>query len=217
MIISEGTKILFIGDSLTDKGASTNDPDTLGMGYPRYMRDYLYSKYPELQLEVINKGISGNRSIDLINRWQSDVLNIKPDILSILIGTNDIWRQFDMPEMDIIDADMYENNLRKMVEAAIENGISKIILCEIPPIEKGFDDYNCSKALESKGNEMIAEYNKKVHKIASEFDLFLCPLNKILKDNISKGSNIKYTYDGVHPSTTGIMTYAISLINTLLL
>lgn len=216
MLFTKGMKILFIGDSLTDAGASYGSPDNIGAGYVRYIRDYMYSKYPELELDFINKGISGHRSSDLINRWEKDVLDIKPDFLSILIGTNDVWRQFDNLVPDIVDANMFEENLRYMVTSAKNAGIEKILIGEIPPIEKGFTStYDCSLALENEGNLMIAEYNKRVHKIAAEFNLYICPLHKIFSDNMNKASNIKYTYDGVHPSSTGIMTYAISVINSL--
>ncbi len=215
MFIENGMKILFIGDSLTDAGASYNSPDEMGNGYPRYIRDYIYAKYPALDLTFYNKGVSGNRTSDLLNRWEKDVLSFSPDLLSICIGTNDIWRQFDSPELDIIDVDKYEDNLRKMITLAKENCNSKILLFEIPPVELGFNNYECSSILETKGNLLINEYNKRVFKLAAEFNTLYCPLNKIFLYNMNKNKKTKYTNDGIHPTTPGIMTYALSFLSTL--
>lgn len=215
MILNNETKILFIGDSITDCGASYNDPDSMGKGYPRYIQDYLYSKYPEIKLNLINKGISGNRTIDLLNRWEKDVINLQPNFLSICIGTNDIWRQFDSPQMDIISADIYEKNLRTMLSLTKALTKASILLFEIPPVENGFENYPCSKALEEEGNRLILEYNKRLYKVASEFDTYFCNINKIFTYNFKHSQEIRYTIDGIHPNSTGIMTFALSWLNAI--
>jgi Lysophospholipase L1 and related esterases len=216
MILQANTRIVLMGDSITDHGVSYGtDPEKLGNGYPRYIRDYIYYKYPELNVSVINKGVSGERTSDLLKRWEKDVLDLNPDILSICIGTNDVWRQFDRPEMNIIDAGLYEENLRKMLSITKEKINPVVILFEIPPVEKGFTTYQCSKALETDGNALINQYNRRVYKVASDYNTYFCPINKILSSCISKNSTVKYTYDGVHPSSAGIMTFAMSFMNTL--
>lgn len=215
MLLKDKTKIVFIGDSITDCGASYNDPDSMGKGYPRYIKDYIYAKHPEIKLNFINKGVSGNRTVDLLNRWKQDVLDLKPDLLSICIGTNDIWRQFDNPQMDIVTADIYEENLRTMLKLTKKYTQATVLLLEIPPIETGFRAYDCSKALEEKGNLFIREYNMRLYKVASEFDTHLCHINKILSYNYLYNSDTKHTVDGVHPNSTGIMTFALSWLNSL--
>ena len=80
--------IEFIGDSITDCGRRDPTLSPLGDGYVRLIHDLLQAGYPELRLNVINKGISGNTVLDLKSRWRSDVLEISPDWLFIFIGVN---------------------------------------------------------------------------------------------------------------------------------
>src|ERR1041384_3516876 len=88
--LSRTTRLLFIGDSITDCGRA-NDPDHLGQGYVRLTRDYLQCKDAANAPVIINRGISGNKVVDLAARWQQDVLAERPDILSVKIGINDVW------------------------------------------------------------------------------------------------------------------------------
>jgi lysophospholipase L1-like esterase len=88
--------ILFQGDSITDSGRNKEDTGfntarNLGSGYPMLAGAALLNKYEALNLKVYNKGISGNKVYQLAERWDKDCLDLKPDVLSILIGVNDIW------------------------------------------------------------------------------------------------------------------------------
>ena len=94
MIIKKGSKILFQGDSITDSGRDREN-DTLGFGYVNYISAFFQSMYPEHGCTFINRGISGNRSSDLCERWTRDCIDLRPDVLSIMIGINDTWRKFD--------------------------------------------------------------------------------------------------------------------------
>src|SRR5690625_7444026 len=85
-------RIVFIGDSITESGKS-EDPEALGSGYVRLLYDYFITTYPTSDLEVINKGISGNRIDDIKASWHRAVLELNPDIVSISVGINDVWRQ----------------------------------------------------------------------------------------------------------------------------
>ncbi len=87
-------KIFFQGDSITDAGRCRVNVDPnikLGQGYAQLTAAKLLAEYPEKNLEIFNRGISGNRSVDLYARWKIDALNLKPDVLSILVGVNDTW------------------------------------------------------------------------------------------------------------------------------
>lgn len=99
MNLSSDSKFLFIGDSITDAGRARPNGegswDALGGGYVREICTLLTAGHPKLNLHYVNQGISGNTVRDLKNRWQTDVLDQKPDWLSIMIGANDCWRQFD--------------------------------------------------------------------------------------------------------------------------
>src|SRR5579884_4100370 len=100
MLLEKNDKLVLIGDSITDCGrspAGEGANEGIGRGYVAQIEALLHSVYPELSIRVINKGTSGNTVRDLKARWETDVLDLKPDWLSIMIGINDVWRQFDRP------------------------------------------------------------------------------------------------------------------------
>lgn len=99
MKIQPNSKLLLIGDSITDCGRARPiaeaSGDALGTGYVSLLNAYLTATAPSARIRVINMGVSGNTVHDLAARWASDVVALNPDWLSILIGINDVWRQFD--------------------------------------------------------------------------------------------------------------------------
>ena len=101
MIIENNSKLVMIGDSITDCGRARPVGeglfDALGKGYVAAIEATLTSAAPERRIRVVNMGTSGNTVRDLKARWQTDVVDLKPDWLSIMIGINDVWRQFDSP------------------------------------------------------------------------------------------------------------------------
>src|SRR5688572_16225334 len=92
MAISLGRdkKLLFIGDSITDCGWA-GEPECMGSGYVRLVRDWLRAADPANAPQVLNRGISGHKVTDLAARWQKDVLDHRPDVVSVKIGINDVW------------------------------------------------------------------------------------------------------------------------------
>lgn len=124
MIFTNSDRIVFAGDSVTDAG-SVNPVgeglfDNLGQGFVREIESLLYAAYPEMTLRVTNSGISGNTSRDLLDRFERDVLALSPDWITICIGVNDVWRQFDTPAIPeaAVQPDEYEHNLRRMLETS---------------------------------------------------------------------------------------------------
>ena len=112
-------KILFQGDSITDADRDREDPHNLGNGYPKDAARFLKEKFPEIDFEFIDLGISGNQTIDLVNRLQSDFIDIQPDIVSILIGVNDTWHRADTREwLDNQDKDKCKNRYDGAVPAS---------------------------------------------------------------------------------------------------
>ncbi len=99
MIIHPKSKLLFIGDSITDcdRARPIGEGTGLGNGYVSLVNALLTASYPQHHIRILNVGTSGNTIRDLDARWQTDVLNLKPDWLSVMIGINDVWRQFDAP------------------------------------------------------------------------------------------------------------------------
>jgi len=115
-----GDKLVFIGDSITDAGRARpvgEGRDGLGNGYVAQVAALLTAVYPDWAIRVVNVGVSGNTVRDLRARWQTDVLALEPDWLAIMIGINDVWRQFDQPLLHEIHVhqEEYEATLRELV------------------------------------------------------------------------------------------------------
>lgn len=121
MIFDNMDRIVFAGDSVTDMGSAQPVGeglfDNLGKSYVRVIDNMLAAYYPEVFLRVTNSGISGNTSRDLIARFDRDVVDLNPDWVSICIGINDVWRQFDSPALtdQCVLPNEYEKNVENMI------------------------------------------------------------------------------------------------------
>jgi len=121
MKLDKHSKLVMIGDSITDVGraqpAGEGLFDALGRGYVSLVDALLGAAYPAHGIRVVNMGTSGNTVRDLEARWQSDVLDKRPDWLSVMIGANDVWRQFDSPRQteDHVLPDEYERTLDSLI------------------------------------------------------------------------------------------------------
>ncbi len=126
MIFENMDRIVFAGDSVTDMDSAQPIGeglfDNLGKGYVRVVDNMLAAWYPERAIRVTNSGISGNTSRDLLARWQRDVISLNPQWISICIGINDVWRQFDCPAMPDywVLPEEYRANVEQMVISAKE-------------------------------------------------------------------------------------------------
>ena len=121
MLFENGDRIVFAGDSVTDMGSANPVGEglfeSLGNGYVREIENLLTAWYPELNIRVTNSGIGGNTSRDLAARFDRDVVDLKPDWVSICIGINDVWRQFDVPAIPeaAVMPQEYESNMEEMI------------------------------------------------------------------------------------------------------
>ncbi len=136
MIFENLDRIVFAGDSVTDMGSAQpigeGLGDNMGHGYPRVIESLVSAVYPELTLRFTNAGISGNTSKHLLERYKRDVLDLHPQWVSICIGINDVWRQFDSPAMpeEAVSPEAYASNLRQMIEAA--KSVAKGVILATP-------------------------------------------------------------------------------------
>ena len=121
MIFQDMDRIVFAGDSVTDMGSQNPVGeglfDSIGHSYVRVIENLLAALYPEVHLRVTNSGISGDNSQMLLARWERDVRALDPQWVSICIGINDVWRQFDSPAIkeQTISPEEYRENVRKMI------------------------------------------------------------------------------------------------------
>lgn len=184
--------IVFIGDSITDAGRFELAYRPLGLGYVHFAANFLMARYPQLNLNIINTGISGDTVRDLKARWKSDCIRHKPDILSVLIGVNDLWRQYGEPEIipDAVYPDEYEKTYRQLLSQAKQKCHTQLILME------PFMFCSDSKNQMFKG---LQKYIKIVHKLADEFDAVLVPLQNFIDKQIEKVPPERWSQDFVHP------------------
>jgi lysophospholipase L1-like esterase len=190
--LKPGQTILFIGDSITDADRNRQCYKPFGFGYVHFVANFLLAKYPTYNLKIINRGISGNTIRDLKNRWQRDCSDHKPDILSILIGVNDVWRQFaseaELPHA--VFAEEYEKTYRQLINDTKEKCNSRLVICE--PF-MFCDDFS---------NPMFSQlrhYVQIVRKIAADFNAVLVPLQTAIDELIEEVPSQKWADDMVHP------------------
>lgn len=197
-LFKENTVILFQGDSITDCGRNREDPDSLGDGYVKLITEMLSGRYPKSNLKFVNRGISGDKIRDLQFRWDTDCINIKPDILSILIGVNDTL---------ITPAEQFEEGYRMLLRESTRALSPKIILCE-PFLLLGDNS-----AYRDDLNPKI----EIVHRLSEEFNTLLLPLDKIFCESCSLHPPEYWAPDGVHPTPAGHSLIAKSWIEYLLI
>lgn len=190
LLFGPGQKILFIGDSITDCGRREIE---LGIGYVRIVASLLAARYPELGLEFINMGIGGNTIRDLAARWETDVVEQRPDWTSISIGINDVWRQVDNESPGVL-IDEFQQTYRKLLERTRQATDSKLILMETTVIGESGDDV---------GNQLLKPYNQTIRDLAHEFDALLVPMNAEWHRTLAAHPEFTWTTDGVHPLPPG--------------
>lgn len=185
-------RILFQGDSITDCGRNRSDNSSLGSGYPKYVRQYLEECYPQLQFELINKGISGHRTENLVERWQEDAVDIQPDVVSILVGVNDTWHHVD--EMDWVSNEVFEKNYRFLLEEIKTKTNAKIIMLEQFVLD--FPDMRCF-------HNDIDEKIQIVRRLAAEYADRYIPLDGLFASACVAEPPEHWTVEGVHPTDEG--------------
>lgn len=122
MLFKDGDKIVFAGDSVTDDGRARpvgeGNVNALGNGYVRLIDCFLNVDCPDKLFHLVNMGISGNTSRDLLKRWDTDITAASPDWVVLCIGFNDVWRQFDTPALPeyAVSKEEYRANLAKMAD-----------------------------------------------------------------------------------------------------
>lgn len=196
-------KILFFGDSITDANRSRETDfinSSYGFGYVRSVAGKLLGEAPD-KYEIINRGNSGNRVVDLYSRIKIDCWNLEPDVLSVLIGVNDVWHEIG--SKNGVEIDRFENVYRMILEETKERlPNTKIILCE-PFVLKG-------RATEEKYDEFleVKKYAKVVKKLAEEYDCRFLPLQEKIDEFAKKYGVEACLSDGVHPAIGGAQLIA---------
>ncbi|MEI7026162.1 SGNH/GDSL hydrolase family protein [Paenibacillus sp. y28] len=200
-----------IGDSITDCGRKKPEGegrnDSLGTGYVSLVDGFLQAVYPELHVRVMNKGLSGNNVRDLQARWQEDVLDLKPDWVSVLIGINDVWRQYDLPQIveRHVLIEEYEAKLRDLV-VRTKPGVKGLVLMTPFYIEPNPED---------KMRAAMDRYGAVVKAIAEEQGTIFVDTQQAFEPVLEHIYPAALAWDRVHPNTTGHMTLARAFLNAI--
>ena len=198
--LEKGMTILFQGDSITDarrqnrQSPKANDQKSMGNGYASMAASSLLTSQPELELSIYNRGISGNKVHQLDARWQRECLDYQPDILSILIGVNDIWHGLQGKYDGTVQR--YENDYMVLIEKTLKAIPDvQIIICE-PFVLK------CGAVKESWFPE-FDHYRASAHKVAEKFSTAFVPFHQMFTEAIKYAPAQHWAGDGVHPTPHG--------------
>ena len=205
MIFSPGQKIVFAGDSITDAGCRTH-AQPYGQGYMSMVRSMMIARYPELRLTFVNKGVSGNASLELAARWDRDVIDERPDWVSVLIGIGDATRFYtSTPEAGIAGA-QYEGALRALIERTQAACGARFILMEpflIYPNQPTPEPVHLPSSIVREEpwaiRQKLEEHIAAVHRLAAAYDAVLVRTQRAW-DMVLKDTTIaEWSPDSVHP------------------
>lgn len=197
MLFNDGDKIVFTGDSVTDAGRvrPVGEGQGIGAGYVRKIDNLLNVVYPERRLWIVNTGVSGDTSLTLKARWQEDVLNLKPDWVSMMIGVNDVWRQFDLPGIPgyHVSLDKYTEAVSEMIERTLPSVKGMIII----------SPYYMESQTEDAMRKMVCEYAHAVENIAKQYNCLYVDVQKAFDEYLKYRYSAYISWDRVHPGEIG--------------
>ena len=197
--LASGSVILFQGDSITDAGRDrknqqANQGRAFGRGYPATIAGGILRDHPAADLKIFNRGISGNKVPDLDKRWQADCLDLKPDVLSILIGVNDIWHKLNGRYNGTVQD--YESGLKALLERTKESLPDvRIVICEPFVLRCG--------AVDDKWFPEFDLRRKACLKVAESMQLETVMFQQMFDDAVKLAPPSYWAGDGVHPSLAG--------------
>lgn len=187
-------RIVFQGDSITDAKRDKRNYHDMGKGYPKYASELIAKAFPDAGIEFINLGISGNRTDQLFDRLYPDAIALEPDIISILIGINDIWHRHGTGKIETTDAQI-EANYRAILERLKSQTNAKIVI--LAPYLLDSEDK------ESWRGELNAILTI-IRSLAKEFADVYIPLDEIFEEALKTQPEPQYySGDGVHPNDNG--------------
>ena len=187
-------KILFQGDSITDAGRDKRNYHDMGKGYPKYASRLIAEAHADTEFEFINFGIGGNRTCQLFDRIYLDAIAFQPDVISILIGINDIWHRYNKESIATTD-EQIALNYRCILERIKKETNAKIMI--LAPYVLDCDDKDAMR-------EDLKTVLPIIRKLADEYADVYVPLDEYFAEAIKTQPEPKfYSADGVHPNENG--------------
>lgn len=214
MKIAPHSKWIMIGDSITDAGRSEGGEETqwmpdvgLGRGYANLVHAIIKANRPQDKIRIINRGCSGNTVVDLKNRWQKDVLDYKPDWLSVSIGVNDVWRQFDCPHAteNHVTPEIYRTTYRGILEQ-VRPQLKGLLL-----IKPHYLNTNRQDPMRKK----IDEYGEMVAELSKEFNATLVDPQARFDSFLQHYHSTSLGWDSIHMNTAGHMVIARAVLDAI--
>jgi lysophospholipase L1-like esterase len=198
--IKKGDTILFQGDSITDAGRSRekagvpNEQPGLGSGYAWLAAAGLLVTHPKDAITIYNRGISGNKVFQLADRWQADCLDLKPNVLSILIGVNDLWHKLNGQYQGTVQ--VYEKDYSALLDRTRKVLPKvKLVICEPFVLRCG--------AVSDKWFPEFDAYRAAARRIADSFHASFVPFQAMFDEAVKYAPAEHWAKDGVHPSSSG--------------
>lgn len=204
--------ILFQGDSITDWGRSrtqtaANVSAGMGTGYALFASGELLNNHPDKNLQIYNRGISGDKVFQLADRWDADCLNLKPTVLSILIGVNDYWAIAKHGYTGTIET--YRNDYIKLLDRT-KQALPDVKLILGEPFGV-LDVKDVTPAWYPKFNE----YRQVAREVAEKFGAIFIPYQSVFDEALKKAKGSYWTIDGVHPTIAGANLMAHAWMQTI--
>lgn len=196
-------KIVFIGDSITDCERDRSDETSLGNGYVKILADKLRPIYPDMDIELVNKGISGNEVCDVLARVENDVIALKPDLAVVMIGINNVNHQFKYGKN--LDLVQFERDYRALLTRIKEAGI---VLITLEPFLLPAPDKRRMRPLFNKELEII-------HRIAMEVADEFVAYDEMFNGLCESIRYTEYSVDGIHPTHRGSRLIADTAIKAI--
>lgn len=199
-LVRPGQTILFQGDSITDAGRSrekaavANEQPGMGKGYAWLAAASLLSTRPADNLKIYNRGISGHKVYQLAERWQADCLDLKPDVLSILIGVNDIWHRLNGSYDGTVQ--VYERDYRALLDRT-RKALPKVklVICEPFVLRCG--------AVTDKWFPEFNSFRTAAQRVCADFKATWVPFQFVFDEAVRYAPADRWAQDGVHPSGDG--------------
>lgn len=211
MKIQKNDKFLLIGDSVTDAERARPVAEGLfnphGHGYVNVVQGLVTSVYPDYMIRIVNMGQGGDTVRRMKARWQTDVIDLKPDWVSVMIGVNDVWRQFDVPQIpeEHVYADEYEKTLDELI--AITKPLVKGMVIMTPV----FWEPNKKDAMAA----MIMKYGKICKKLAERHGVLFADAQAYADRMLEHCHSSYVSWDRVHPNIPGHNVLAHALLDAI--
>ena len=197
--INSGDVILFQGDSITDAGRNRksteyNNQSALGGGYAFLAAADLLFNHPEKNLQIYNRGISGNKVYQLAESWETDTISLKPDLLSILVGVNDYWHTLSFGYKATVET--YRKDYHALLQRTKDKFPDvKLVIGEPYAI--------LGTAVNQTWFPAFSEYQQAARELAGEFKASFVPYQKVYDRALKHAPGAYWSPDGVHPSLAG--------------